>query len=160
MVDQAKRPISASDFPSLKKQFQSCSHFTIELIVKTPEESSAPFDLRQVQKEEISTGKYCKIVRLHFSEPYILYALQELEHFLNESDVGESVLKENADKSSLSKTTRKILCNLLCDYLLEKYDDPPVDDVKTICRIVIEMFPCLEHSPSSIGGIVISYFRT
>lgn len=77
---------------------------------------------------------------------------------MNESDIGRCILQENEDESSLSKPTRKLLFNLLCDYVLDKFDDPLADDVKLICREVVDIFPCLKHSPSVIGGIVISTF--
>lgn len=82
-----------------------------------------------------------------------------MEDFLNESEVGQNILQESRDTKLLSKPARKKLANLLCDFLLEKYNEPPPDDVKAMCTELIEIFPCLRHSPSNIGGIVSSKFH-
>lgn len=80
-----------------------------------------------------------------------------MEDFLNESEAGQSILLDHMEEKSLTKSNRKKLFNLLCDYLLEKYDEPPTDDVKAMCVELVNIFPCLKHSPSKMNGIVISY---
>lgn len=73
---------------------------------------------------------------------------------MKKSEDGRFILEGQNDRNELTPPSRRKLCNLVCDFLLEKYDDPPTTEVKSLCVELVGIFPLLKHEPSNMGGIV------
>lgn len=70
-------------------------------------------------------------------------------------EAGEDLLEERHANRIMNKASRKVLINLLYNYLIEKFDGKPSKtDIVSVCQNVVQIFPSLRVTPSSIGGIV------
>lgn len=68
---------------------------------------------------------------------------------------GEDLIKFRHSKDRMTKSSRKHLVSLLYDYLNESFNsEPSKDNIISVCKDVIQIFPGLRVSPSSVGGIV------
>lgn len=56
---------------------------------------------------------------------------------------------------ALSSKNQKLVTDALYSYITESYsNDPSPKDVIECCKATLQLFPCLETSPSAIEGIV------
>lgn len=83
----------------------------------------------------------------------IIHILQSLQNYLLPKGYSD-LFDEEKRLKYLSKDSRKVLIDLLFDYLMQNSTSPQEKDIILACKATVQLFKTLNTIPSDIGGIV------
>lgn len=73
---------------------------------------------------------------------------------MEQKDLYDEMLKEESLQKCLTKGTRRILVDVLFEYLTEDGPTPKEHEIILVCQAAVNIFKTLMTSPSENGGIV------
>lgn len=78
---------------------------------------------------------------------------------MSESKAGKKIFNEFNEKHDFCVGTRQILVQLVVEFILEIFENNSTsDDIRMVCRELVEVFPNLKTEPSKMNGIVTILF--
>lgn len=144
--------IKSEDLYGIVGQKFNCGCFYIELKISGEGNKTITlevcfiFILRRKNNPQVLNKQIIMMWKFYF---------QQLRAFLITNKNAESIFLEHETTSALKKASRCKLVGFIAEMINEQYCAPTQNEIASICRATIKLFPCLKDET---GGIVRIYF--
>lgn len=149
LLDQHGTPIHGKDLAGIVRQYYKSACFFIEIVLIDG----------AVSEKDFAEVKILFELTLKLFIITLNLRSQSLQNYMKNTN-NEFIISEHERLRYLSKSTRKLLMNVLMAFIRDEFHNQPTKaEISSLCHATIKIFPILKSDNGVRGGIVRKFNR-